>query len=57
MLAVAPASLLPSVEQLIEAGIVRERGDQLGFRHDLIREAVRHASAPSARRALDRPPT
>jgi DNA-binding CsgD family transcriptional regulator len=54
MLAVAPASLLGSVEQLIEAGIVRERGEQLCFRHDLIREAVRQASAPSARRALDR---
>jgi DNA-binding CsgD family transcriptional regulator/DNA-binding Lrp family transcriptional regulator len=54
MLGLAPASLLSSVEQLTEAGIVRERGDQLSFRHDLIREAVRHASAPSARRALDR---
>jgi len=54
MLAAAPASLLGSVEQLIEAGIVRERGDQLSFRHDLVREAVRGASAPSARRALDR---
>src|SRR5581483_444216 len=57
MLAAAPASLLPSVERLIEAGILRERGDQLGFRHDLIREAVRQASAPSARRALDRQAT
>jgi DNA-binding CsgD family transcriptional regulator len=54
MLGVAPASLLTSAEQLIEAGIVRECGDQLGFQHDLIREAVRHACAPSARRALDR---
>src|SRR4029077_9106601 len=54
MLAVAPASLLGSVEQLVEAGIVRERGDKLSFRHDLVREAVRHACAPSARRALDR---
>jgi DNA-binding CsgD family transcriptional regulator/DNA-binding Lrp family transcriptional regulator len=54
MLAAAPASLLGSVEQLIEAGIVRERGDQLSFRHDLVREAVRGASAPSTRRALDR---
>jgi DNA-binding CsgD family transcriptional regulator/DNA-binding Lrp family transcriptional regulator len=54
MLGLAPASVLSSVEQLIEAGIVRERGDQLCFQHDLIREAVRHACAPSARRALDR---
>ena len=57
MLGLSQASLLAPVEELIEAGIVRERGEQLGFRHDLIREAVRHASAPSARRALDRPPT
>ena len=54
MLGLPPASLLTSVEQLIEAGIVRERGDQLCFQHDLVREAVRHACAPSARRALDR---
>jgi DNA-binding CsgD family transcriptional regulator/DNA-binding Lrp family transcriptional regulator len=54
MLAVAPASLLGSVEQLIEAGIVRERGDELSFQHDLVREAVRGACAPSTRRALDR---
>src|SRR5258705_12986916 len=54
MLGLAPASLLTSIEQLIEAGIVRERGDQLSFQHDLIREAVRLACAPSVRRALDR---
>jgi DNA-binding CsgD family transcriptional regulator len=54
MLGLPPASALTSVEELIEAGIVRERGDQLSFQHDLIREAVRHACAPSARRALDR---
>jgi DNA-binding CsgD family transcriptional regulator len=54
MLARPPASLLASVEQLIEAGIVADRGDQLCFRHDLVREAVRGACAPSTRRALDR---
>jgi DNA-binding CsgD family transcriptional regulator len=54
MLGMAPVSLLTSVEELIEAGIVRERGDHLCFQHDLIRESVRHACAPSARRALDR---
>jgi DNA-binding CsgD family transcriptional regulator/DNA-binding Lrp family transcriptional regulator len=54
MLGLPPASLLTSVEQLIEAGIVRERGDELCFQHDLIREGVRHACPPSARRALDR---
>jgi DNA-binding CsgD family transcriptional regulator len=54
MLGMAPASLLTSIEELIEAGIVRERRDQLCFQHDLIREAVRHACAPSSRQALDR---
>ncbi|HEY2202508.1 MAG TPA: AAA family ATPase, partial [Solirubrobacteraceae bacterium] len=54
MLGLPPGSLLMSVEELIGAGIVRERGEQLGFQHDLIREAVRGACAPSARRALDR---
>jgi DNA-binding CsgD family transcriptional regulator len=54
MLGLPPAFLLTSFEALIEAGIVRERGDQLAFQHDLIREAVRRACAPSARRALDR---
>jgi DNA-binding CsgD family transcriptional regulator len=54
MLGLAPASLLTSVEELIDAGIVRERGEQLSFQHDLIREAVRQACAPSTRRAIDR---
>ena len=58
MLGLVPASLLTPVEQLIEAGIVRERGDQLCFQHDLIREAVRHAccavSPPRARSASRR---
>jgi predicted ATPase len=54
MLDLPPGSLVTSVEELIEAGIIRERGDELGFQHDLIREAVRGACAPSARRALDR---
>ena len=31
-----------------------ERGKQLSFQHDLIRESVRQACPPSARRALDR---
>src|SRR4029078_8937088 len=54
MLSVAPGVLLTSVEQSIEAGILHERGADLCFRHDLVREAVRLACAPSARRALDR---
>jgi DNA-binding CsgD family transcriptional regulator/tetratricopeptide (TPR) repeat protein len=54
MLGLPVASLLPPVEELIESGIIRERGDHLAFQHDLIREAVRHSAAPAARRAIDR---
>ncbi|HEY2436941.1 MAG TPA: AAA family ATPase, partial [Solirubrobacteraceae bacterium] len=54
MLDLPPASVLAPVEEMIEAGIVRELGDQLSFRHDLVREAVRQACPPSSRRALDR---
>jgi DNA-binding CsgD family transcriptional regulator len=54
MLGRGPASLLGSVDELIEAGIVRDRGDRLAFQHDLIREAVRLACPPSSRTALDR---
>jgi DNA-binding CsgD family transcriptional regulator len=54
MLGAPAASLLTPVEQLLEAGVFAERGDRLGFRHDIIREAVRDSTAVSARRALDR---
>jgi DNA-binding CsgD family transcriptional regulator len=54
MLGAPPGSLLIAVEQLLEAGMLRETGDRLSFQHDLTRDAVREASARSARRALDR---
>ena len=54
MLNLPPAPLLTPVGQLIDAGILRETDDRLSFRHDLVRDAVRHASTLSARRALDR---
>ena len=54
MLGAPAASLLTPVEQLIEAGVFAERADRLGFRHDIIREAVRESTTASARRALDR---
>jgi len=54
MLGAPAASLLTPVDQLIEAGVFAERADRLGFRHDIIREAVRDSTAVSARRALDR---
>ena len=54
MLGAPAASLLTPVEQLLEAGVFAERADRLGFRHDIIREAVRDSATASARRALDR---
>jgi DNA-binding CsgD family transcriptional regulator/tetratricopeptide (TPR) repeat protein len=54
LLRLSPASLLAPVEELIEAGIFREEGEQLSFQHDLIRDGVRLASPSSVRRALDR---
>jgi DNA-binding CsgD family transcriptional regulator/tetratricopeptide (TPR) repeat protein len=54
MLGATPTSLLTPLEQLIEAGVFAERTDRLGFRHDIIREAVRESTTVSARRALDR---
>lgn len=54
MLGAPAASLLTPVEQLLEAGVFAERADRLGFRHDIIREAVRDSTTVSARRALDR---
>ncbi|WP_328606953.1 AAA family ATPase [Amycolatopsis sp. NBC_00345] len=54
MLGAPAASLLTPLEQLLEAGVFAERADRLGFRHDIIREALRDSTTVSARRALDR---
>jgi DNA-binding CsgD family transcriptional regulator len=54
MLGAPAASLLTPVEQLLDAGVFAERADRLGFRHDIIRDAVRDSTTVSARRALDR---
>jgi DNA-binding CsgD family transcriptional regulator len=54
MLGAPAGSLLTPVEQLLEAGVFAERADRLGFRHDIIREAIRDSTTVSARRALDR---
>jgi predicted ATPase len=51
MLGAPAASMLTPVEQLLEAGVFAERADRLGFRHDIIREAVRDSTTVSARRA------
>ena len=54
MLDRSPSALLASIEELIHFGLLVERDDQLAFRHDLIREAVRASLPRSVGRALDR---
>jgi DNA-binding CsgD family transcriptional regulator/tetratricopeptide (TPR) repeat protein len=50
----ATGELAFRIGELLSADIFTERGPDLGFRHDLVREAVRGAVIPSVRRALDR---
>jgi DNA-binding CsgD family transcriptional regulator len=54
MLGSEPAALLEPVEELIRAEILAESGENLGFRHDIIRQAVLDSVPAAARRALDR---
>ncbi|MEU1076153.1 AAA family ATPase [Streptomyces sp. NPDC005878] len=50
-----PASALgAAVEEAIAAALLRDDGERLLFRHDLLREAVYADLAPSVRRALHR---
>jgi predicted ATPase/DNA-binding CsgD family transcriptional regulator len=48
------ADLLPSIHEVLGADLVVEEGELLGFRHDLIREAIYSALPANARRALHR---
>ncbi|MGH3462677.1 MAG: ATP-binding protein [Kribbellaceae bacterium] len=50
----AVAELLPSVQEALEADLVAEDGVRLGFRHELVRDAVYSAIPLTARRALHR---
>jgi DNA-binding CsgD family transcriptional regulator len=55
MLDVSPGAVLAPVDELIRNDLLTETPDgRLGFRHDLIREAVRDTLPASARRALQR---
>jgi DNA-binding CsgD family transcriptional regulator len=54
MLDRSPSALLAPVEELIHFGLFVERDDQLAFRHDLTRDAVRASVPRSVSRALDR---
>jgi DNA-binding CsgD family transcriptional regulator len=46
--------LIPALEEAVGAGLLDDDGDQLVFRHDLLRQAVYVDIRPSARKALHR---
>ena len=46
------AGLLPALEEAMAAGILEQRGELLGFRHDLIREALYHDLPAPVRQGL-----
>ena len=54
MLERQPASLMSAVEEAVRADLLVEDGEQLRFRHDLLREATRQSLPQSLRRAMER---
>ncbi|WP_082939269.1 LuxR family transcriptional regulator [Mycobacterium sp. 852002-30065_SCH5024008] len=49
-----PVSLLSALEEALRADLFVDDGEQLRFRHDLLREATRQALPQSLRRAMER---
>jgi DNA-binding CsgD family transcriptional regulator len=49
-----PASLMAAVDEAVCADLLVEDGEQLRFRHDLLREATRQSLPQSLRRAMER---
>jgi DNA-binding CsgD family transcriptional regulator len=49
-----PSSLMSAVGEAVRAGLLVEDGDQLRFRHDLLRESTRQSLPQSLRRAMER---
>jgi ATP/maltotriose-dependent transcriptional regulator MalT len=49
-----PASLMSGVQETVRADLLIEDGEQLRFRHDLLREATRQSMPSSLRRAMER---
>ena len=49
-----PVSLLSALEEAVRAELLVEDGEQLRFRHDLLREATRQSLPRSLRRAMER---
>ena len=54
MLERQPASLMAAVQEAVGADLLVEDGEQLRFRHDLLREATRQSLTESLRRAMER---
>ncbi|MEU7834217.1 AAA family ATPase [Nonomuraea sp. NPDC049129] len=54
LLGVPPVGLLATVEEAVGAGALTGEGERLGFRHDLIREAVYGGLSTPVRTALHR---
>jgi DNA-binding CsgD family transcriptional regulator len=54
MLERQPSSLMGAVEEAVCADLLVEDGEQLRFRHDLLREATRQSLPKSLRRAMER---
>jgi DNA-binding CsgD family transcriptional regulator len=54
MLQRQPASLMAAVDEAVRADLLVEDGEQLRFRHDLLREATRQSLPQSLRRAMER---
>jgi DNA-binding CsgD family transcriptional regulator len=49
-----PSSLMSAFEEAVRADLLVEDGEQLRFRHDLLREATRQSLPQSLRRAMER---
>ncbi|MDA4106650.1 LuxR family transcriptional regulator [Mycobacterium holsaticum DSM 44478] len=54
MLERPPAALVSAVEEAVRADLLIEDGDEMRFRHDLLREATRQSLPQSLRRAMER---
>jgi DNA-binding CsgD family transcriptional regulator len=54
MLERQPASLMAAVDEAVRADLLVEDGEQLRFRHDLLRETTRQSLTQSLRRAMER---
>src|ERR1700761_1519440 len=49
-----PSSLMAALEEAVRADLLVDDGEQLRFRHDLLREATRQSLPQSLRRAMER---